>query len=731
MDVGATTLTVKPENNSDHQITIKAIAVKNGLASAVTEQALDFVEIQDNDSGTKVYEGAVTRTSSGQTGGPYTVKVRVTTVDGKIVRVEDNGTEDGINFDDDNAIVDWSFWEGYNPIGDGSYNTEDSMPTHLNGKTLAEVLNMKTVPDNGDFNIDACSGATAWSDSIRYAVIAALRSEPVSESASSVVPPALSSDESCVLNKTGKYIDVAMTATADTTIRYTLDSTNPTTESPTVSEIGWSGDVGVRLEADPISYPEGQIVEVRAAAFDSEGNASSVSKNYFVFANALKNFSYEIGSYSGNVGEVAVTVSIESPIFDGNVIVNDIRVTGDALSSNQRAELLSRVYKAQTTNGVAEISGAETESAAVLNAIQQALDQALTASTPTITIEPEKASYANGDQVIITLDSATEGAEIYYTVDRSTTLSGGSLSDPTATGTVYTEPFTVNIDDTAGGTVYIRAAAKLSDGKWSEIAREDLTFVKAVKANAFVVDGRSYTSWNEAVDALRTADNKTLTINDDVTLTEEDRLPAVACTITSGEDGPYKLSGSVMSANAAIVFDDLTYAISRIYANGYDITINENVTTEWSWSGYDLYAGGDQVPTNTSDTTFNINAGTFEIVCSGTGGTTLTGDVTVNIAGTADVELAGAYMNATIAGDVVFNIDGSQGAALSTFYGEQNGGTIEGNLTLKIIGAPTLNSYGTFKASVNKDEFGTLDLSEADASISADTFSGFAETITA
>ena len=728
LDADATTLTVTPDGNSDQTVTVKAIAVKNGKSSAVAEKSLEFVAISENDTGTKVYEGAVTRTASGQSGGPYTVKVRVTTVDGKIVRVEDNDTINGIDFDADNADIDWSFWEGYNPIGDGDYNYEDSMAAHLKGKTLADVLNMKTVPNNADFNIDACSGATAWSDSIRYAVIAALCSEPVSESTSAVTPPTLSGDAVCVLNKSGKTIDVTMTAEADTTIHYTLDGSDPTIDSPTAEEIGWYGDVGVELTADPTTHPDGQIVEVRAAAFDAEGNASAVVKDYFVFANTLQTFSYKGGSYSGSADGVQATVSIESPNFDGNMLVTEISLDGSALSPEQGAELLSRVYKAQATSGVKAASDDETK---VLAAIQEALDQALTASTPTITCDPEKSSYANGDQVTVTLGCATDGAEIYYTIDRSTSLSGGMLSDPTKTGTLYEAPLTVNIEDIAGGTVYICAAAKLADGQWSEIEREDLTFVKGVKEDAFVVDGQPYSSWKDAVDALATASKKTLTLNDDVALTAEDRLPETACTITSGEGGPYKLSGSAMSANADLIFDNLTYAITRIYANGHNITVNANVTTPWSWSAYGLYAGGNQTATETAGTIITVNAGNFEIVASGNGGTTLTGDVTVNVGGTAEVELAGATMNATVNGNVRFNLDGSQGAALTTFLGEQNGGTINGALTLKIIGAPTISSYGTFKASVNKESFGTLDLRGAEATVSADRFSGFATVLTA
>ena len=52
-------------------------------------------------------------------------------------------------------------------------------------------------------------------------------------------------------------------------------------------------------------------------------------------------------------------------------------------------------------------------------------------------------------------------------------------------------------------------------------------------------------------------------------------------------------------------------------------------------------------------------------------------------------------------------------------------------MTLIISGAPTMStgSYSTYKASVNKNSFGTLDLTDADADFitaNRDKFTGFA-----
>lgn len=470
-DTAKTSILIQPQNNTTHEVTVKAIAVKDGKASEVTEKTVQFVAIPDLTSGTRVYLGKVT--DGGVVGGPYQISVRVTTTNGKITRVEDNGTVDGLDWSDDNVYMDYVFWEGNDVMG------IDGMPAKLNGKTLADLLDMKTVPDKDGYNTDAVSGATVWSDAIRHAAIAALRSEPISSSESTVLAPTLSVTDPCVPNKDYKYIDVAMAADSDTTIRYTLDGTDPTKGSTEAASIGWSGDIGVRLNADPTKYPNGQAIEVRAAAFAEDGTRSDVVRQVYVFANPLATASYtlEPSGVSATVGGITATAVTQSPNFDSHYYITSL--TLDTEHSIQYAaflpDLLGRVYLAQTTEGVEPIEGHEKESEAVLAAVQAALNKVLTAAMPTITVSPESNGYDNAQEVTVTLNCPTDGAEIYYTVDNSNTLTGSTLSDPTKTGTKYTGTFTVSIGNTAGGKIYLRAAAK-KDGKWSQIERKDLTF---------------------------------------------------------------------------------------------------------------------------------------------------------------------------------------------------------------------------------------------------------------
>ena len=698
--------------------------MKDGKASDVTEKTVQFVAIPSLTSGTRTYIGTVT--DGGVSGGPYQVSVRVTTTNGKITRVQDNGTEGSIN-----DASDYAFWDGH-----GIMNSDYGMPAILRGKTLYDLLDMHIVPGDPEHTteeIDAVSGATVWANAVRYAAIAALRSAPVSKSESTVLAPTLT-EQTCVPNASNKYIDVAMNADDDTTIRYTLDGTDPDENSPEAAEIGWSGDIGVRLKPDLTKYPNGQVIEVRVAAFAKDGTRSDVVRQFYVFANPLGNAAYtaQYSGISATVDGITATAVTQSPNYDDKYYLTSL--TLDKEHSETYAdflpELFSRIYLAQTTEGVQPISSHEDESRAVLAAVRAALNQALTASKPTLTVSPEKTTYANADEVTVTLDCPTNGAEIYYTVDNSNTLTGSTLSDPTKTGTKYENPLSVSIGDIAGGTLYIRAAAR-KDGKWSGIVRKDLTFAKGVKENAFVVDGKNYQSWSAASAAVK--EGGTIVLNDDVQLTEEDKLPDVACTIRSADgETKYKLSGSPLTLNGDLTLENITYSVSRIYANGHDLTIAKDVKTAWSFTDYSLYAGSTVDSTAADTQHISVQAGDFAVIASGRGSTTHKANVDVSVGGSADVNLAGAYMGAKLDGNVTFRV--ADGVKLNQFLGEQSGGAVTDGLTLIISGAPTMStgSYSTYKASVNKDSFGTLDLTGADADFitaNRDKFTGFARVL--
>lgn len=233
-----------------------------------------------------------------------------------------------------------------------------------------------------------------------------------------------------------------------------------------------------------------------------------------------------------------------------------------------------------------------------------------------------------------------------------------------------------------------------------------------MKKDAFSVNGENYGSGDAAFAAINEQGGGTLVLGDNVELTDNAKLPDTACTIRSAEGQSYTLKGPALYAKADLTRENMTYDINWLYANGRDLTIGENVETVWSFAARVLYADGkERVQAET--VALSVQSGEFAVYASGLGKTTLEASVNVYVSGTAEVELTGAYMGAAIDGDVSFTVDGD-GVSFSEFLGEQNGGSISGALTLKIIGVPTLSTWRpTYKASVNREFFGTLDLTDA------------------
>ena len=697
--------------------------------STITSKKIKFIEIPSDAglSGTKVYEGSAA--CDGADGSPYTVKVKVTTINGKISKIEDNGTEDTITSDSD-----YAFWYGHGVM------ESDGMPSKLKGKNLRQIINAKTTPyaEDESYAADAVSGATVSSNSVKYAVINALISSPVSESKNTVSAPTVSVDESgfVVLNALNKKMNAVITGDDDVTIRYTVDGTEPDKTSAEIGKIGYFGDKdGVAFEAEPEKYPNGRIICLKVAAFNSEGQKSDTVTKYFVFANTNSTHSYEVGSYTGKSGSTSVNVTVEDPSYSGKCLITNIQLDDESKKkySAFADEFLSRIYLKQDTVGVIVVEGHETECNEILAAVKTALDNAYLPSKPTITLSEEKNSYENSDLVGITFATPTEGAEIYYTVDNSNTMSGSALSDPTKTGTKYEGTFNVNIENISGGKLYIRAAAK-KDGKWSSTVRKDLTFLKGVKENAFVVNGTNYSKWDDAVNAINGIENGgTIVLNDDVELSNESVMPTKPCTIKSADGNAYKVKANILNAQADITFDGITYDISRIYAGGHSVAVKSSVKSGYSFLGRYIYAGLAKEDCMAQNSVITVEKGDFKIYTGNLSGN-FTGNVTVNVSGSDEqtkVNLNGTGVSTTTDGNVTFNVDGGNKAVyIGGFLGEVSGGNITGTLTLNITGNPELSSYGTYKASVDKDAFGVLNLTGADSdfvSANQDKFTKFVE----
>ena len=706
-------------NDADKTISLKLAAQKDGKWSKVLEIPLTFVKIPPLGTGTKVYTGQAE--CKGNEGKPYTVKVRVTTVNGRIALLEDNGTEIP-------GTIDESFWLGGDVMG------TSGMPEKLKGKTLEEVLKARTTPsDKEEEKVDAISGATLSSDAVKYAVIDALRSEPIREGTGEIAPPTFQSTRQVAPNGKINSIFVTMKAPEGAVIHYTTDGSEPTEESPTPSKDPiFHEDSGAELKAESETYADGRVILLKAAAFQ-DGKRSEIVTGRYVFANPNPKHSYELGQFSGKAEGITARVEFESPNFDQKYYLTKIRLD-DASEKAYAAflpELFSQIYLKQGVEGVTPISGHEEESRKVLAAVQAALQEGSVAAEPVITITPKQGDYSNDEKVTVEITCATDGAEIYYVVDNSNDLTSGKLSDFEKHKVLYEKPLTLTMENPKGGTLYIRAAAKVGESNWSPTARKDLSFVKAVGKEAFEVNGSKYGTWKEAVSALEEAGSGEIILRDDVELQEKDAFPSVSCTIRSGDARKCKIKGGVMEAKADITFENVVYDVNRIYGNGHSVTIGADVETPFSFTKRSIFAGTAHDAAEkeiTANPVLSVESGKFALYGSGSSGTTLKGNVEIKVKGAADVEIAGAYMNSTVDGKVTVSVE--DGAVLSEFLGELSKGSVKA-LELVMTGSPKLDGR-TFRGTVNGESKGTLDLRQASLSPEqVEKFKDFAEVLQA
>ena len=690
-------------NDADETISLKLAAQKDGKWSKVLEIPLTFVKIPPLDTGTKVYTGQAE--CKGNEGKPYTVKVRVTTVNGRIALLEDNGTEIP-------GTIDESFWLGGDVMG------PSGMPEKLKGKTLEEVLKARTTPsEKEEEKVDAISGATLSSDAVKYAVIDALRSKPLREGTGEIAPPTFQSTRQVAPNGKINSIFVTMKAPEGAVIHYTIDGSEPTEESPTPSKDPiFHEDSGAELKAERETYADGRVILLKAAAFQ-DGKRSETVTGRYVFANPNPKHSYELGQFSGKADGITARVEFESPNFDQKYYLTKIRLD-DASEKAYAAflpELFSQIYLKQGVEGVTPISGHEEESRKVLAAVQAALQEGSVAAEPVITVSPKQGNYSNDEKVTVEITCATDGAEIYYVVENSNDLTNGKLSDFEKHKALYEKPLTLTVENPKGGTLYIRAAAKVGEKNWSPTARKDLTFVKAVGKEAFEVNGSKYGTWKEAVSALEEAGSGEIILGDDVELQEKDTFPSVSCTIRSGNERKCKIKGGVMEARADITFENVVYDVNRIYGNGHSVTIGADVETPFSFTKRAIFAGtahDAEEKEITANPVLSVESGKFALYGSGSSGTTLKGNVEIKVKGTADVEIAGAYMNSTVDGKVTVSVEDK--AVLSEFLGELSKGSVK-ELELVMTGSPKLDGR-TFRGTVNGTPKGTLDLRQASLS---------------
>lgn len=650
-----TAVFVSAAENATGTMTLKAVAVKDGQASDVTEKELSFIQIPEvQEKGTKIYEASGMITS--QTNKPYEGKIRITVVNGKIAKIVDNGTVPV-------ALQDEVYWDYLFP----SSSSFTGISTKFAGKDLSGLIDAKTTPGGGDeYAADAVSRATISTDAMKYAAIQALQGEPVEASDEEVLAPKITSKYG-FYSSPSSTIYMNIDKAENTTVGYAEDGTDPDASS-------------TKAETNSVSFYSNtpEFKEVRLAAFDEEGNRSKVVTVWCCFMKKGPAV-LERGSYSAEVDGITASVDVN---YSGYISSIQLDEASQEKYSEFLTELLVHVYYEQSAD-IETLSQYEEEGQKeVLSAVGAAIKKAISA-TPVFTVDPVKGTsstrygtYEFEEKPVATISCLAEGTEIYYYI----TDTSSTVKPDKDTWTKYEGPVSVLFDNEKGGSKYLWAATTTDDGEnWLKTSKIQFVYSKKPVEDAVVIGDQAYTSFEKALAAAQ--DGDTLILNDDVELTDEVTMPEASISIQSGEKGPYLIKS--------------TSSTKDIYAG--------------SASGTAQAKGED----NTCYIT--LSSGKFYVYGTGAAGSTMEGDVEVLAEKEAQLQFAGTKGKSELNGDFTVTVDATEGnAALSSSYGRTSSGTVSGEFTLTIKGAPKLS--GTIYAVQynSSASWGTLDVTEAE-----------------
>lgn len=276
----------------------------------------------------------------------------------------------------------------------------------------------------------------------------------------------------------------------------------------------------------------------------------------------------------------------------------------------------------------------------------------------TLQVSREAACYDNDDSVAVT--ASADDADILYTIDYLDNQKNGTIRDVTM-GTAVAESMNLPFSQYAdGGTLVLQAVAMVDGAVASPVARLDLVFA-AKNENAFLVDGVSYSLFQEALQAVEQSAGNTLYLQKNVELGSDVLFPDKAITIAStGSSLQYRFQADSVQLQQNVTFCNLQYDISNLYANGHNVTITDDVTAPFAMLGHRVFAGcpyaeGAQMITAADLIELTIGgSGNYTVYGSGAVGTSLTGDIRITVSGIGG-KVARAIWGSTVNGTVTLN----------------------------------------------------------------------------
>ena len=601
-------------------------------------------------------EAEVASNEYGSVSGTYQVKVKVTVdKDGNIISVEDDGTEPGKR--------NSSFWEDALELFEEFGGEEGA-------KTIEEVD-----------QVEAVSGATISSNAIKAAVKKALQSEDPTEKPDA--PAIKTADQRTrFVFSAAEPADLLITAPEGTQIRYTTDGSDPAGNSQAFVAEGTGAETAVSVSA--AENATGTMILKAVAVKDGQASDVTEKELSFIQIPEVQEKGIKVYEASG-----MITSKTNKPYV--------------YYEQSADIEILSQYEE----EGKKE----------VLSAVGAAIKKAISA-TPVFTVDPVKGTsstrygtYEYEEKPVATISCLAEGTEIYYDI----TDTSSTVKPDKDTWTKYEGPVSVLFDNEKGGSKYLWAATTTDDGEtWLKTSKIQFVYSKKPVEDAVVIGDQAYTSFEKALAAAQ--DGDTLILNDDVELTDEVTMPEASISIQSGEKGPYLIkSTKPLNLNGDLTISDVSWNATT-YANGYNFTAGENVTCS---STKDIYAGsasGTAQAKGEDNTCYiTLSSGKFYVYGTGAAGSTMEGDVEVLAEKEAQLQFAGTKGKSELNGDFTVTVDATEGnAALSSSYGRTSSGTVSGEFTLTIKGAPKLS--GTIYAVQynSSASWGTLDVTEAE-----------------